>query len=67
MMLNTYPLLVPKLRKRGTIPPVPPSTFMVCGGSTLLFSHPKENEIGRACSMHDIYLHTKFYWKTLRK
>jgi hypothetical protein len=30
-------LLVPRLKKRGAIPPLHPNTFMACSGSTLLF------------------------------
>jgi hypothetical protein len=36
VMLTSHPLLVPRLRKRGAIPPLIPSAFMASGGSTSL-------------------------------
>jgi hypothetical protein len=36
-MLTTHPLLVPRLRKRGTIPPLIQSASIACNGTTFLF------------------------------
>jgi hypothetical protein len=38
VMLTIHPLLVSRLGKRGAIPLHPPSAFMACSGSTLLFT-----------------------------